>query len=591
MLSNSISMGRRHRSTQRSFADPEVALQRRPLRPDSFEVRFRQMADQYLPDALFDDLYSANGRPAISPTAVTRLLLLQLKYGRSDRQALEDLNYDVRWQYMVDLPAAACDFDYTVLTYHRLRLLYGTIDRAKIRALQTQGIDLLATSPAQRVLDALVQLAIDLGLLDPDAAQGIDSTAILGAAAIQDAYRLLFQALRQVLQATATALPADTQAALLARLRRPEYLARTRTKPVIAWDDPAARQALLTDYVLDAAHLATACQALDDPAVQAALAQLQRLIGQDLTVAPDGTATLKQEVAPDRQCSVVDPELRHGRKSKSRRFNGYKAHLRTEPTSGLITAVTTTPANTHDSAAAPALLAHDPPPVAIGDQAYGSLATRQQALAQEVALLTPALTVHPFDKATFTLDEAAGTLTCPAGHTVRLRRDGEARFPSKVCQACPHHDQCCHGRGGRQVNTRPGDSLLSDLQDAARRPETAAEIRRVRAATERIIGHFIRACGREARAFGLLKTGLQVLLGTIGYNLDRLGRLLQRRTAHAQPSGAVGCISHGAPGGLGPVITCPASLMTGRGRWSVRPLTLHYGHLPLLKIRGFSTAC
>ncbi len=587
MPSNTILMGRRHRSLQRSFADPEVALQRRPLRADSFEVRFRQMADQYLPDALFDDLYSANGRPAISPTAVTRLLLLQLKYGRSDRQALEDLNYDVRWQYMVDLPAEACDFDHTVLTYHRLRLLYGTIDRAKIRTLQAQGVDLLAASPAQRVLDALVQLALDLGLLDPEVAQGIDSTAILGAAAIQDAYRLLFQAIRQVLQAATAVLPADTQANLFARLRRSEYLARTHTKPVIAWDDPAARQALLTDYVLDAAQLATACHAVEDPAVQAALAQLQRLIGQELAVAPDGTATLTQEVAPDRQCSVVDPEMRHGRKSKSRRFNGYKAHLRTEPTSGLITAVTTTPANTHDSAAVPDLLTHAPPPVVIGDQAYGGLATRQQALAQEVALLTPALTVHPFDKATFTLDEAAGTLTCPAGHTVRLRADGRARFPAPVCRACPHHGQCGHGQGGRQVTTRPGDSLLYDLQDAARQSETRAEIRRVRAATERIIGHFIRACGRKARAFGLAKTGLQVLLGAIGYNLDRLGRLLHRRTAEAPHTDGDFSTLSDAPGSPWPVRVVFMSLLPAEGRGYGKPLLRQYNHVPPLKNRGF----
>ena len=552
------------------------------------------MADRYLPDALFDDLYSANGRPAISPTAVTRLLLLQLKFGRSDRQALEDLNYDVRWQYMVDLPAAACDFDFTVLTYHRLRLLYGTIDRTKIRALQAQGVDLLATSPAQRVLDALVSLAVDLDLLDPAAAQGIDSTALLGAAAIQDAYRLLFQALRQVLQATAAALPAAAQAALLAQLRRPEYLERARTKPVIAWDDPAARQALLTDYVLDAAALATACQAVDDPAVQAALAQLQRLIGQDLTVAPDGTATLTPAVAPDRQCSVVDPELRHGRKSKSRRFNGYKAHLRVEPTSGLITDVATTPANVHDSAAVPELLAHDPPPVVIGDQAYGGLETRQQALAQEVALLTPALTVHPCDKAAFTLDEAAGTLTCPAGTTVRVRANGKAHFPAATCRACPHHDQCCGGRGGREVQTRPGESLVRDLQDAARRPETAAEIRRVRAATERIIGHFIRACGRTARAFGRLNTGLQVLLGAIGYNLDRLGRLLTARAPAPAPTGPATPTSGPRRSPRGPRETARAGLIP-RGPdsnpWAATRRPRGNSPAPPVKTPGFSTAC
>ncbi len=67
-------------------------LMRRPLAPQSFAVRFRTVCDLLLPDTLFDDLYVAgNGRPATSPSRLTRLLLLELRYGRSDRQAVEDL--------------------------------------------------------------------------------------------------------------------------------------------------------------------------------------------------------------------------------------------------------------------------------------------------------------------------------------------------------------------------------------------------------------------------------------------------------------------------------------------------------------------
>ena len=37
-------------------------------------------------------------------------------------------------------------------------------------------------------------------------------------------------------------------------------------------------------------------------------------------------------VAPDRVISTVDPEARHGHKSRNRRFDGYKAHCRSTPT-------------------------------------------------------------------------------------------------------------------------------------------------------------------------------------------------------------------------------------------------------------------
>ena len=50
-------MGRYRKPAQRSLTSPEVTLMRRPLAPTSFEVRFRTVCDQLLPDTLFDDLY------------------------------------------------------------------------------------------------------------------------------------------------------------------------------------------------------------------------------------------------------------------------------------------------------------------------------------------------------------------------------------------------------------------------------------------------------------------------------------------------------------------------------------------------------
>jgi transposase len=524
-------MGRYRKSPQRTFGDPEVAVQHRPLAPESFPVRFRAICDRLLPDAIFDDLYALTGRPPIAPSAVTRLLLLQLKYGRSDREALEDLAYDLRWQYMCDLPATATDFDFTVLHYHRLRLLFGTIDRAKIAELQAQGIT-LETSPARRLFQAIRDAAVTLGLLDPDAVPGIDSTAVLGAAAVQDTYHLLFQAIRQLLQAAQSAQPAGLDA-LLARLRRPEYRDPARRKPETDWTDAAAREAILADYVHDTAVLTTALQAVADPAVQEALAQLRRLVGQDLTVHEDGAATLTQGVARDRQCSVVDPEMRHGRKSHCHPFDGYKAHVIADPTSEIITAVTTTAASAHDQEAVPALLAQyaTPPPVTIGDHAYGGRTVRQTALAQGTALVTPAAPLAPYGPEAFQLDEVVGTVTCPAGITKPLSRNGQVRFPQTACRNCPHRAACRPGPRGRRLELPPGIGLVYHLHAYARTEAPRALVRQVRAATERVIRHLV-TCGiRVGRYVGTLKTGLQTLLGALTHNLDRIGRHLARQSA------------------------------------------------------------
>ena len=72
--------------------------------------------------------------------------------------------------------------------------------------------------------------------------------------------------------------------------------------------------------------------------------------GQDVEIGDDGVFRIAHNVARDRVISTVDPEARHGHKSRNRRFDGYKAHVSVDPDSELIDDVVVTPANTHDGA-------------------------------------------------------------------------------------------------------------------------------------------------------------------------------------------------------------------------------------------------
>ena len=49
--------------------------------------------------------------------------------------------------------------------------------------------------------------------------------------------------------------------------------------------------------------------------------------------------TLREGVARDRRISVEDGEMRHGRKSASRRVDGYKRHVGLDLDTGLVRAV------------------------------------------------------------------------------------------------------------------------------------------------------------------------------------------------------------------------------------------------------------
>ena len=86
---------------------------------------------------------------------------------------------------------------------------------------------------------------------------------------------------------------------------------------------------------------------------------------------------IARRVARDRVISTVDPEARHGHKSRNRRFDGYKAHLSVDPDSELIDDVVVTPANAHD--AVDDLLADhvddEDKPTVMGDSAYAGADT------------------------------------------------------------------------------------------------------------------------------------------------------------------------------------------------------------------------
>ena len=94
----------------------------------------------------------------------------------------------------------------------------------------------------------------------------------------------------------------------------------------------------------------------------------------------DGVFRIVHKVAKDRVISTVDPEARHGHKSRNRRFDGYKAHLSVDPDSELIDEVAVTPANTPDRDAVDDLLEgladEEDKPEIVGDSAYADGATR-----------------------------------------------------------------------------------------------------------------------------------------------------------------------------------------------------------------------
>src|SRR3712207_5004860 len=95
----------------------------RLLPPGSVYAFLAEHRRQLFPDAMFADLFpSSLGRPSVPADVVASVLVLQALEGRSDREAVEALTFDLRWKAACGLPITAAGFHPTVLTYWRRRL-------------------------------------------------------------------------------------------------------------------------------------------------------------------------------------------------------------------------------------------------------------------------------------------------------------------------------------------------------------------------------------------------------------------------------------------------------------------------------------
>jgi transposase len=114
-----------------------------PLRP------IREMVGRALGELSpeFARLYPTTGRPSIPPEKLLRALLLQLLYSiRSERQLMEQLDYNLLFRWFVGLSMDDAVWDPTVFTKNRERLLRGDVARAFFERVlaQAKGRQLLS---------------------------------------------------------------------------------------------------------------------------------------------------------------------------------------------------------------------------------------------------------------------------------------------------------------------------------------------------------------------------------------------------------------------------------------------------------------
>ena len=379
----------------------------------------------------------------------------------------------------------------------------------------------------------------------------VDTTYILGRGAVKDTYNLLADGIVQVVRALSDLDGTRPEEWALRHGLELYFGSSVKGEAEIDWDNQKERQALLQKIVADAdlvLELARQVQGQfpeESPQRQGiveAAELLGQLLLQDVERQEDGPA-LKDGVSRDRIPSVHDPEMRHGRKSSSKRFDGHKAAVVVDTDSQLVTAVDILPGNAGDNTGVLELVEQSEENTGIaveetiGDAAYGDGGTRQ-AFADAGRTLIAKVPGRPnkacFPKEDFQIDLEAGTCTCPAGnvtHTLRtfgtrsnrLGRTYLARsfqFDPAVCGVCPLRSQCVAARygAGRTVALHPQEALLQQARNF-QRSEGFAEYRRLRQAAEHRLAQLVQLGVRQSRYFGRAKTRFQLLMAATVANL------------------------------------------------------------------------
>jgi hypothetical protein len=471
------------------------------------------------PDGDFADLFpSVKGRPSIPGSVAASVLTLQTLHDLSDRETADAVRCDLRWKVACGMALDDKGFHPTVLTYWRRRLAKSV--------------------RPHRINEAVRKVVEETGILRGRHRRAVDSTIVADAVATQDTITQLVAAVRRV----ARQVPGAAEQ-IAAVCTGHDY--SQPGKPDIDWDDPAAKDTLVSALVNDANALVAALAVAElDERAQAALALLALVAGQDVEPAEgsdgtDGRWRIARKVAEDRVISIVDPEARHTRKSPEARRDGFRAHLAAEPDTGIITDEELTKAagtDNSDPAVAQRFLAADIADIAdiadnsdsdsddgrvgggeataegdapagrewYGDSAYGTGDLRgalddagHEAVIKPKPLQSPVEGGFTIDD--FTVDEENQTVTCPNGNTRPISATRVATFGA-LCRDCPLRKQCTTSKTGRKIVLHDRDDLLRKARrDWRNDPELRERYRRHRPNIERVVSQVASRGGRRLK--------------------------------------------------------------------------------------------
>jgi transposase len=480
---------------------------------DHYLRRVQQVIDFEACRGLMVSAYAGTmGRPAIEPLLLLKLEFLQYQYNLSDRQVVEQAQYNMAFRWFLGLSLDSELPHHTLLTYFRQRL---------------------GAERHQAIFDAIVGQAREQGLVK-DRLRLKDATHVLANIAIPSTIALVSQTRERLLWALAFWAPQR-----VAHERQQVETMRKATADLSGEERLLQRVAHLRSLVAWAEALAANTEFAAGPP------SAQQTLQDALTLAQKVLANRDDPDGPDHLVSVHDPEARQAKHGVF--YAGYLLDVIVDADSQIVTALNVVPPHGSEAFDAVALLgreeqAHNNDVQALSMDKAGFHGPTLHALTaiQRVDVYVPPKSMPAskyFRAEQFTLDEKGQTLTCPGGQTTTHRRRSwrnsgwSYRFARSTCAGCALQAQCMPALPSKSGRVAIKNDHEKEYQAVRAKAGTAAyqAVRREHAAVERKLGEMVRwHGGRKARYRGRWRVWLQELMTGIVVNVKRIVVLVDR---------------------------------------------------------------
>lgn len=599
---------------QKSFFDPDQICGN-IIEEDSFYHTLHKLGPVIISDEDFKPMYCEdNGRPSVPPAIMAKLLLLQRYEDVSDREAARRARFDLGWKHALKVPVNWEGIHHSGLAHFRARLLahemegivfeklnelaaqLGLISADHLHAVDSSHIlgaaqvrdtyELIRDAMA-KVIEGMEQIREE-GVGEVFEEEEVERLRNKEKAEIDWADKEQRRRQLQVLVEEACRLlevvdeeeieegsQAGEAAALLEKILRQDIEFPPGEGPK-TYEGSEKREGEKTDREGGAGEGGSAEENIGEKGQQreeetgvgrggkdeacgsgsgreSRESQEEKKGNKKGDQNKEVEVSIKQGVSEDRMMSVVDPQMRHGRKSSAHRFNGYTGHILEDVDAEWITDVLGTFANGGDGEVGtePVQEAGKQtgylPNQLVADIAYGTADNRAAYEKLDVELISPlpeTRNAHGrYSKDKFEIDLEEGEVTCPNEKTTQewtWTRDQKGRkvkryeFGKETCEECPLRSECTTAKNGRTITLNYHEDKLKQARERQKREEFEETYAR-RAECERKVHEVMRIHGmRQSRYVGRRKTEMQMTWTAAVVNLKRLPELIKEKVEEAK---------------------------------------------------------